>query len=278
LLQLLTPQPIEPSRFHFFNSTRTDTLARKHKFLAQWSDSIGQSVETGSEYSGGFPLMPPESYNDIGQIYQGPVVLITDALCYSTTDIFAAGFQDHQIGRILGVDANTGAGGANVWEYSLIAKLTGDATFPASLPGQASFRFAVRRVTRVGKNSGVPLEDLGVSPDAPYELTRRDVLERNIDLINHAAAMLKSMDTQILAVTRKADKRFLVSYENISRIDCYLDDRPFWSRPVALSRRRRSSFGFSVPAKARFRGLQSIRLKGYRDGRLVAATRTGITT
>jgi len=34
--------------------------------------------------------------------------------CYSTTDMFAAGFKDHGIGKILGVDNDTGAGGANV--------------------------------------------------------------------------------------------------------------------------------------------------------------------
>ncbi len=44
-------------------------------------------------------------------------------LCYSTTDIFAAGFQDNEIGKVLGVDESTGAGGANVWEYPLICDL-----------------------------------------------------------------------------------------------------------------------------------------------------------
>jgi hypothetical protein len=58
--------------------------------------------------------------NDIGQRYYGPVVIITDARCYSTTDIFVAGFQDHAIGKVLGADANTGAGGANVWTDELI--------------------------------------------------------------------------------------------------------------------------------------------------------------
>jgi C-terminal processing protease CtpA/Prc len=39
-----------------------------------------------------------------GQKYFGPVILIIDALCYSTTDMFAAGFQDHNIGEVLGAD------------------------------------------------------------------------------------------------------------------------------------------------------------------------------
>ena len=53
--------------------------------------------------------------NGIGQVYYGPVVLITDALSYSATDIFAAGFQDNDVGKVLGTGGNTGAGGANFW-------------------------------------------------------------------------------------------------------------------------------------------------------------------
>ena len=45
--------------------------------------------------------------NLFGQRYYGPVALIIDALCYSTTDIFAAGFQDHEIGPVIGT--TTGA-------------------------------------------------------------------------------------------------------------------------------------------------------------------------
>ena len=68
------------------------------------------ALQTGSTFSAGFPISPPEDCNAIGQKYFGPVVLVTDALCYSTTDIFAAGFQDHQIGPVLGVDGNTTTG------------------------------------------------------------------------------------------------------------------------------------------------------------------------
>ena len=63
------------------------------------------------------PLSEPALVNAVGQLYHGPVVLITDALCYSACDMFAGGFADHEIGRILGVDANTGAGGANVLDH-----------------------------------------------------------------------------------------------------------------------------------------------------------------
>src|SRR5258705_9394845 len=159
LLQVLTPRSIDPERLHFINSPLTLKLCDSDPSLAPWKASIRESVETGATYSHGFPLDSAEAYNRLGQQYYGGIVLVTDALCYSATDIFAAGFQDHEIGVILGVDETTGAGGANVWEYFQIAPLLGDTErFPSELPAQASFRFAVRRVARVGNNSGVLLE------------------------------------------------------------------------------------------------------------------------
>ena len=58
----------------------------------------------------GFPITDPGGPVR-SQVYPGPKVLVVDPLCYSATDIFAAGFADHGIGPILGVGASTGAGG-----------------------------------------------------------------------------------------------------------------------------------------------------------------------
>ncbi|MFN2225829.1 MAG: S41 family peptidase, partial [Anaerolineae bacterium] len=123
LLQVLTPRRIEPEPAQFLNTPLALDLCRRHRpsrllcdfDLGPWIKSIAQAVRTGATYSRGFAITPPEACNDRGQQYSGPVLLITDALCYSATDIFSAGFQDHDIGPILGTSGNTGAGGANVW-------------------------------------------------------------------------------------------------------------------------------------------------------------------
>jgi hypothetical protein len=277
MLQLLTPRPIDPARFSFLNSGRTQDLTSRDPDFWAWRDSIAQSIETGTEYSQGFPLDPVASYNDIGQKYQGPVVLITDALCYSTTDIFAAGFQDHKIGVILGVDDTTGAGGANVWEYSYIAQLLADHRFPIHLPQQASFRFAVRRVTRVGENSGVLLEDLGVKAEERHNMTRRDILERNVDLIEHAGKILKKSPVQRLLVEKQRPGTVRIGYENLDRIDVYLDDRPV---RASLNVKRSSRLKYrSLPLTRKMSGsARELRLQGFRSNpqgqpELVAATR-----
>jgi len=96
-------------------------------------------------------------------------LLVTSARCYSTTDFFAAGFQDHGIGLILGVDSNTGAGGANVWTHALLCRLFAASDSPPSpfqtLPNEAGMSVAIRRSLRVGPRAGTEVEDLGVTPD-----------------------------------------------------------------------------------------------------------------
>lgn len=277
MLQLLTPCPIDPARFSFLNSARTQALTTRHAFIRPWRNSIAQWVETGAEYSQGFPLLPLSRYNDIGQKYQGPVVLITDALCYSTTDIFAAGFQDHKIGVVLGVDETTGAGGANVWDYSLIAELLRDPQrFPRPRVGSASLRFAVRRVTRVGQNSGVLLEDLGVKADQIHKMTRRDLLHRNVKLIERAGKILARAKIQRLTAERESSRKVRVAYRNLDHIDAYLDDRPL-GRTLTVKRSQRIGHRLlSIPAKASATG--QLRLEGFRHvprrpDELVAATR-----
>lgn len=193
ILQVLTSKKIEPERFHFIASPLTLQLCQKIGFLKKWADPIDRAIETGVPFSQGFPITPPEECNEVGQKYYGPVVLITDALCYSATDLFTAGFQDHGIGPIIGTNRNTGAGGANVFQYPFLRTLMGANAGLQELPENgASFTVAIRRSTRVRDNLGVPVEDLGIKPDYDYQMTSRDVLHKNIDLLNEAVKKLAS--------------------------------------------------------------------------------------
>jgi len=154
-------------------------------------------VETGAIQSLSFPITSPESMEGLKRAYPGPVVLIVDALCYSATDIFVAGFQDHGIGKIIGTSGNTGAGGANVWTYTdlcaLVSHLSPSLLVRAAfgpLPQGAEMRVAIRRSLRVRQNAGIPVEDLGIAPEQRHWLTKRDVLDHNRDLLDAAGKLL----------------------------------------------------------------------------------------
>lgn len=269
LLQTLTPREIEPERLQFINTAATQALVEGHPDLSQWAPSIRRSVETGAAFSCGFPITPPARCNDIGQRYLGPVVLITNARCYSTTDIFAAGFQDHEIGQVLGVDDNTGAGGANVWEHQYLRQRLGASSTLKPLPRGAGMRVAIRRTLRVGAQAGTELEDLGVSPDKPlYKMTRRDVLESNVDLIEEAGARLARMPRYRLDATaakQAGTLRVAIATANIDRLDFALDGRPQRSDDVADGNRTVDL------ATALAHGTLS--LKGFKAGKPVAAAR-----
>ena len=194
MLQLFTPNRVTAERMQFINTDQTLSLSKTDEFegfLRPWQASIELSLFTGAVYSQGFPIEDPTLTNAIGQKYQGPVVLVTDARCYSTTDIFAAGFQDNNIGEILGVDENTGAGGANVFTHDLLDFLLSGPGSPIKpLPNGAGMRVAIRRSTRVGDKAGLPVEDVGVTPDRTHKITRNDLLNDNEDLINEVSAIL----------------------------------------------------------------------------------------
>jgi C-terminal processing protease CtpA/Prc len=272
LLQVFTPNKIEPERLHFINTPLTLELAGRPG-LDLWSDSIAQAVETGSPFSDGFPILPdePDNCNRLGQQYYGPVVLVIDGLCYSTTDIFAAGWQDHRIGPILGTDGNSGAGGANVWTHvQLSGVLSGQETPLQPLPKRTRMRVALRRTSRVGGRSGDPLEDLGVVPDEIHHITRNDLLNDDEDLIERAASILASrIPVRSLAVeitTQGDPTRVSADTENISRLDAYVDGRPRMTLDV-----QDGSTTFDLPLD--MPGAHELELRGFDGDELVALRR-----
>jgi len=201
-----------------------------------------------------------------------PALLITDARCYSATDIFAAGWADHGIGPILGVDDNTGAGGANVWTHELLSALmqlpTPDPDSPyRDLPQGANMRVAIRRSLRVGALAGTPVEDLGVKPDHRHLMTRDDLLGDNVDLLADAARLLGDLPVHRLGVTTTLDTdgtlTVRIEATGVDRADLFLDGRPRDSLDVGPASVTAAMSGASAG--------QQLRVAGYADGQLVAA-------
>ncbi|MGB5736803.1 MAG: S41 family peptidase, partial [Thiohalocapsa sp.] len=272
LLQVLTPRPIEPTLFQLRNTPLNLGLAEQIRFLEPWCESMRQALMTGAAYSAGYPITDPRAANAVGQRYHGPAVLITDALCYSTTDIFAAGFRDHGIGPILGVDANMGAGGANVWGHDLLRQLAPGAGFPyRPLPGNAGMRVSMRRTVRVGPSAGTVLEDLGVVPDRIHRMTREDLFEGNPDLIAAAADLLANLPRRRLAIRLgqvvDAGQEVVADCLGLDRLDVLVDGRPLGSLDVSDGEN-----AFAMPVT----GHAAADFRGFADGALVAARRVTV--
>jgi C-terminal processing protease CtpA/Prc len=268
LLQLLTPRRIQPEPAQFINSAHTLHLTTRYVDLKQWSQSIASVVETGTSYSLSFSITPEDLCNDIGQCFYGPTVLISDALCYSATDMFVAGFQDHEIGKVLGVNANTGAGGANVWEHGMFVEALGK---PFShLPQSAGMRVSLRRTLRVGKYAGIPVEDFGVRPDADHQMTRADLLEGNRDLIGAAIELLNTLPVRKLDVQQAGTKTSLtltITTQGITRLDVYLDRRPQKTLDVSDG---------VTECKLKRRTQRLLEVEGYDGDQLVAVHRARV--
>jgi hypothetical protein len=279
LLQLLTPRHIKPEPAQFINTPLTYELCRRNSpspyiDLSPWLESIKQAMETGASFSQGISITPENLANNEGQTYDGPVILITDALCYSATDIFAAGFQDHKIGPILGTNANTGAGGANVWHHSHLEHFsrqgTGDTESSLkSLPNEADMRVSIRRLLRVHEHEGMPLEDLGVIPDHVHKMTKEDVLKDNKDLIDHAASILAMHKISINISSNAEELTVKTKTENISRLEVSIIDQPLKSIDVINNS---AQFVLERPRDE----VPFIEIRGFKENNLVAVQRAKI--
>jgi hypothetical protein len=258
LLQTLACSEIEPERLQFIATAGTLDLALSNPAsspipLNQWKPSLEEAVETGSVYSQAFPLTSKDSCNAIGQRYYGPVVLIVDGNCYSATDMFAAGFQDHGIGKVIGIDTHTGAGGANVWGHWLLHRTLPPGWGLSPLPNRAGLRVAIRQCLRVGPRAGTLLEDFGVTPDDVHRPNRRDVMEGYTALFERAAGILAEQTPHSIRVTVAAAnpgspsvRQVTIQTRGLKRLDSSVDGRPRDSRDIVVDNAGESTLTASV--------------------------------
>jgi Peptidase family S41 len=251
MLQMLTGVHIQPLQFHLANTPavqevletlqsqarNTAGLTPEQKVrltdaqaqLQPWIDDVAVSKANGGPLTTGHPLTPEDEANAIGQVYHGPCVLLTDGLTYSAADMFAAGFKDHGIGRILGVDATTGGGGANVWSHDdLLTALPSMPGLPlqplppaAPLPPDApdprvTMSLAFLRCLRVAGQAGRAIEDDGVEADlwAPYGSAE--------DLLDSFPATVIGLACELMAAPKNFSMEILSSTFGETAVDVVL--------------------------------------------------------
>lgn len=195
VLALLTDR-VEPARFAcratraMVGLTEADGNGAD---LADWAGSTRAALDLGEEFSQHLPITDPEACLGIERAYHGPVVAVVDAGTYSCGDLFAAGIVDHGIGQVVSVGAASGAGGANVWTADDVryAYHAARRALPPLPPG-IGFAVSVRRMVRSGRAAGLQIEDVGVVGDEQYEMTERDLVDANHDLLDFCTELLSS--------------------------------------------------------------------------------------
>jgi hypothetical protein len=81
-LQALTGRPVEPEPAQLAATALNLRICRAYRPFDDWKRSTEQALESGAPHSAAVPLTP-ELIELVPQSYFGPVVLITDARCYS---------------------------------------------------------------------------------------------------------------------------------------------------------------------------------------------------
>lgn len=235
LLQLFTPERVEPTRFSMLATPLTRAMADAPQNLQElepWRQSLHDAVATGELYSRAAPITPAERCNDIGQVYGGAVVAVVDANTYSAGDLFAAGFYDNQVGLLVTVGEATGAGGANVWRPEHVHDaLVGTVFQQPPLPAGIGYTLSVRRATRAGPAEGQAIEDIGVKGHRTYAMTKRDLSSDNQDLRAFCGKLLASRPHTSLTVA-PAGPAIEVTSLGLDRLDLTVDGRPYGSRAL----------------------------------------------
>jgi hypothetical protein len=123
----------------------------------------------------------------------------------------------------------------------------------------------------VGDRSGVPVEDLGVTTNDIHHMTKKDVLESNVDLIEHAAGLLAGMQDKAYALSAIANTSpgdgitVTATTSLLDRLDVYINGRPQLTLDVADGPNT-----FNLPAQL---GGAKVEIRGYSQGQLAASTR-----
>ena len=270
LLQLLTPRPIEPCRFHFLNSTRTRAdqpppCLREMERVDRAGGRNRRRVLAGPAAAAGSRLQRhrPE-ISGAGRARHRRAVLQHDRHLrrrvpgqWHRHD--PRHRREHRRGRRqrLGVPAH----------FALLRR--------RAVPESA----AEQRVVPLRGAAGDPRRQ-GQRPAArgPRRHSRpgarssrvADVLQRNLDLITRAA------DDARRAAEAAADRHTCRWHDganrsaNVDCVDAFLQGRPLSSVRIKRSTRAAGTFTLTVPPSRYHRDL---RLEGLRNGKVVAATR-----
>lgn len=190
LLQLFSKSLVGPIAFQFRVTDWMTGLVGNAGALAAWQGAMITAAAARKTYTEARAISSADELAAIPQRYGGRLLVLVDALTYSTAEMVASSLQDHGMAQIVGTAGQTGGGGGSPWDLSIFAKLAGE-EWLSRPKGGASLQIAVRRNLRSHRNAGKPLEGAGVIPDIVLRPTERDLLEADVDLTKKVISLFQ---------------------------------------------------------------------------------------
>jgi len=173
-------------------------------------EAVNEVSGTDATHTEVFNLFDSPGVNTFGQVYNGPVAVLANSNSYSASDYFSCHMQDSGAGFVFGEEPRTGAGGANVFEHSLLAQFVPTVFTP--LPATHRARVSFGQAVRTGLNEGEFIEDFGCQSDLLVSPRLSDLLdggESQIIRITSALTYL-SFFPRFQAAVRAPSNEFVV--------------------------------------------------------------------
>lgn len=152
-------------------------------------EALNEVAGTDATHTKVFSLFDAPGVNTFGQIYNGPVAVLANSNSYSASDYFSCHMQDSGIGFVFGEEPRTGAGGANVFEHSLLAQFAPTVFSP--LPGTHRARVSFGQAVRSGLNEGSFIEDFGCEADLLVSPRLSDLIDGGENQITRVTSALR---------------------------------------------------------------------------------------
>ncbi len=149
--------------------------------LIQYADNLKKAYDAGQRMTDRIPTKLSQISPHPEVQYTKPLLVLINELAYSCGDLFPAILQDNGRAILFG-KKTTGAGGG-MEKY----------TYPNQF-GVCSFTLTTSLIYRL---DGTLIENNGVTPDIPYEITMRDLEDNYADYIKAVNDAVKGLVTQI---------------------------------------------------------------------------------
>lgn len=203
VFEYLTDKNVPPTPIVFRATNLTLSMFSLHSNRGDdmFRPAVKQFYEIGEQFTG--PITYLFNYKNLYdgifrlprglQAFSGKLIVVTDALSYSASDLFASWVKDTNAGLVVGLDEATGGGGATVRPFSELKSFY-PRSFPSKMPSNVEFYTASIRLFRNGMRVGGTLvENFGVSSMKRYFVTFRDVIDRKKDFLNYLGKQVQNL-------------------------------------------------------------------------------------